>query len=176
MTDRDPGRSWYLVHTKPNSETVAEQNLVRQGYEVYLPRILHSVRRSGRRHQRISALFPRYLFLRVTEGRDAFAPVRSTRGVSGVVRFGVEFAIVPDTVVHKLRSGADPATGLHRLARKPLPQPGAKIRISDGPFEGLEAVFQQRVGSDRIAVLLTVLGRATSVHMPAGAIFADQAC
>lgn len=172
MTDRNPGRSWYLVHSKPNGEAVAEQNLVRQGYEVYLPRLLQYFRRAGRRHQRISALFPRYLFLRVTDGQDALAPVRSTRGVSGIVRFGNDFAIVPELVVHDIRRRADPDTGMHRLAPEPVPGPGARIRVSDGPFEGLEGVFQRRVGQDRVAVLLTVLGRIAPVSLPLEAVVA----
>jgi len=30
---------WYLVYAKPNAEKLAENNLVRQGYTVYLPMI-----------------------------------------------------------------------------------------------------------------------------------------
>ena len=31
---------WYLIHTKPLSEVLAQTNLERQGYQVYLPRAI----------------------------------------------------------------------------------------------------------------------------------------
>jgi hypothetical protein len=36
---------WYVIHTKWAGETVAESNLQRQGYEVYLPRLQQTLRR-----------------------------------------------------------------------------------------------------------------------------------
>ncbi|MCI0507213.1 MAG: transcription/translation regulatory transformer protein RfaH, partial [Gammaproteobacteria bacterium] len=30
---------WYTVHTKPRQEAIAEENLLRQGFTVYLPRM-----------------------------------------------------------------------------------------------------------------------------------------
>src|SRR3989442_995877 len=106
---------WYLVHTKPLSETIAQTNLERQGYEVYCPRLEETVRSKNGWRVRIEALFPRYLFLRIDSDRQTLSPVRSTLGVATVVRFGGEFTVVPDRVVCDLRSRADPESGLHRL-------------------------------------------------------------
>ena len=106
---------WYLVHTKPLSEAIAQTNLERQGYEVYYPRLEQTVRRKNGWRMTIEALFPRYVFLRIDSDRQTLSPVRSTLGVATVVRFGAEFAVVPDRVVCDLRSRADPESGLHRL-------------------------------------------------------------
>lgn len=158
---------WYLIHTKPRGETLAESNLARQGYELYLPRLAQPVRSGGGKwRDRIAALFPRYLFLRLNEGEQALSPVRSTPGVANIVRFGSVFTIVPDQIIGGLRARADPATGLHRLYGGGLPQPGAPVRIGAGLFGGLEGIFERPGGSDRVVVLLKLLGRDVSVCVP----------
>ena len=157
---------WYLIHTKPSSETTAQANLDRQGYEVYLPRLLQSIRRGGSWCNRIAPLFPRYLFLRLNEGCQSLGPVRSSVGVTAVVRFGFDYAVVPDQVVRDLQSRADPESGLHRLSPPPQLTPGARVSITAGPFDGLDGVFQQTVGGERVVVLLRLLGQIARVRVP----------
>jgi transcriptional antiterminator RfaH len=157
---------WYLVRTKPSAEATAQRNLVRQGYEVYFPRLVQLVVRGGRRRQRVGALFPRYLFVHLSEGVQALAPVNSSTGVAAVVRFGMQYAHVPDEVVNGLRGRADPLTGLHRLRAEGELERGAPVRIIAGAFEGLEGVFERRSGAERVTVLLNLLGQNASVHIP----------
>jgi transcriptional antiterminator RfaH len=161
---------WYLIHTKPLSETLALTNLERQNYEVYLPRATQSVRFNGHWRDRIVALFPRYLFLRLAEGRQSLSPVRSTLGVASVVRFGSRYTVVPDEIIASLRARADAATGLHRLVRAARLTPGTPVRIRRGPFEGLEGVFEREAGADRVVVLLNLLGQAVSAHVPGDSV------
>ena len=158
---------WYLIHTKPACEELAHANLMRQGYYVYCPRILQPARIRGRWVDRIAPLFPRYLFLRLTLGQQAMGPVRSTVGVASIVRFGCDYALVPDEVMDQLRLRADPDTGLYRLASPTQFAPGSTVRIVAGAFDGLEGVFQRKSGDERVVVLLKLLGRETSVRIPA---------
>ena len=157
---------WYVIHTKRATETFAESNLQRQGYEVYLPRFAHTVRRRGRLQERIVALFPRYLFLRLNEGLQVLGPVRSTPGVASVVRFGSSYATVPDQLICALQARADSETGLHRMPLPALPAAGSTIKIADGPLYGLEGVFECESGDDRAVVLLNLLGQNTRVQVP----------
>jgi transcriptional antiterminator RfaH len=156
---------WYLIHTKPARERLAEANLQRQGYEVHLPRLLHCVRRHGRSRDSIVPLFPRYLFLQLHEGRQALGPVRSSIGVTDIVRFGARYAIVPDEIIRQLRLRADPQSGLHRLAERPLLARGVAVRITNGPFEGLAGVFERAAGAARVVVLLNLLGQEAPVRV-----------
>lgn len=158
---------WYLIHTKPSRENVAEANLRRQGYRVHLPRMLHSVRRAGQWCECIAPLFPRYLFLQLSEGRQALSPVRSSVGVAGIVRFGTNYAIVSDRIMMELRLREDPETGLHRLVKRPRLARGAPVHITTGPFEGLDGVFEREAGSARVVVLLNLLGQDAQVRVPA---------
>lgn len=161
---------WYLLQSKLSAESVAQVNLERQGYEVYLPRLLRPTRRRGRWREQIVALFPRYLFLHLEEGGQSLGPVRSTLGVNDVVRFGVSPAIVPDHVVADLRSRADAATGLHRLDCAAALQPGTRVRVTSGPFDGLEGIFEREAGPDRVVLLLNLLGRDTRVRIPVDSV------
>jgi transcriptional antiterminator RfaH len=166
---------WYLVHTKPASETLALRNLARQHYNLYLPRVMQTVRRAGRRYERVAPLFPRYLFLQVNEGHQALAPVVSTLGVRGIVRFGDRYTIVPDRVIRDLQARADPVTGLHRLNCGVKLNPGAPVRIWRGPFDGLDGVFEREAGADRAVVLLELLGQTAPVCVPVDHIVLRQA-
>jgi transcriptional antiterminator RfaH len=161
---------WYLIHTKPVREAVAQANLERQGYEVYAPRMQQSVRRHGRWCECIVPLFPRYLFLQLAEGSQALSPVRSSVGVAGIVRFGARYAIVPEEIMRQLKRRADPESGLHCLARRPLLVRGATVRITTGPFEGLDGVFEREAGAARVVVLLNLLGQDAAVRIPADAV------
>jgi transcriptional antiterminator RfaH len=161
---------WYLIHTKPLSEELAQTNLERQGYRLYLPRATQAVRRHGHWQDRVVALFPRYLFLHLNEGRQSLGPVRFTMGVANVVRFGSQYTIVPDNVISDLLARADPETGLHRLLGASRLTAGTPVQIRRGPFDGLDAVFEREAGAERVVVLLTLLGHAVSAHVPSDSV------
>lgn len=168
-------RRWYLIHTKPSGEAVAQANLTRQGYEIYFPRLIRPMPTRGRLLDRVIALFPRYLFLRLSEGEQALGPVRSSVGVASVVRFGSTYAVVPDRLILDLQAHADPASGLHRIAPGPTLESGAKVNIAAGSFEGMEGIFEREAGADRVVVLLNLLGQYVSVRLPAWSILPSRA-
>jgi len=164
---------WYLIHSKPLAETVAQLNLERQGYETYLPRLGHSVRRGNRRKDCVSALFPRYLFLRLNEGYQPLGPVRSSVGVTSVVRFGLSYAAVADEIIRDLRAREE--DGLHRLQGCADLTTGAQVRVTMGPFDGLEGVFEREAGEDRVVVLLRLLGQDAHVRISADCVAPREA-
>ncbi len=102
---------WYLAQTKPRQEEVALVNLERQGYLVKLPRVA-SLRRSSKRateqtpapqapqeSQATQVLFPGYIFFVPQHAEQSIAPVRSTLGITRVVRFGLEPAKISDRLL-----------------------------------------------------------------------------
>ena len=153
---------WYAVCCKPRQEAVAEENLLRQDFHVYLPRIRIRQRRRGQWIDAVEVLFPRYVFIRVDPQRRSTATVRSTRGVVGLVRFGGQPAVVPDVVMEALRQREDADSGLHSDNR-PLFSAGEPIKLVDGPLSGMEGVFTQQDGDKRVIVLLELLGKANKV-------------
>jgi transcriptional antiterminator RfaH len=148
---------WYLIHTKPANETLARMHLERQGFRVYFPRVAQALPSRQGWRERIVPLFPRYLFLQLCTDAQSLAPVRSTVGVAGIVRFGDDYTVVADSVVEELQSRADRETGLHKLNSRRLAR-GAPVR-----------------GVDRVVVLLSLLGQSASVCVPITAVMASRA-
>ena len=74
---------------------------------MFLPEITERKRRKGKWQRVRSPLFPRYLFINVELDEQSIAPVRSTRGVIGVLRFGGEIAVLPNDVVEALQAAQE---------------------------------------------------------------------
>ncbi len=159
-----PRSAWFAVYTKPRQETAALPHLERQGFDCYLPMAENPYQRQTRKKARIEPLFPRYLFLRAVPEEQNLAAVRSTRGVVGLVRMGFELIRVPEQVIAAIRSREYPGTGLIRLDPVPLEE-GEAVRVFDGPFAGVVGVLKERCGLTRSLLLLSILGRESTVEV-----------
>lgn len=155
---------WYAISCRPRKEALAEENLLRQGFHVYLPRIRIPRRRRGRWVDVVEVLFPRYIFIQIDPLQRSTAPVRSTRGVVDLVRFGGQPAVVPNAVMNALKRREDPDSGLHYDSRPPM-RSGEPIKLIDGPFAGMDGVFAQEDGQKRVIVLLELLGKANQISV-----------
>jgi transcriptional antiterminator RfaH len=158
--------SWFAVYTKPRQERIALENLERQGFRCFLPMAINPYQRRSEKTPRIEPLFPRYLFLNAIPDQQSLSPVRSTRGVATLVRFGIKLAHVPETVIDMIQSRRDPENDLVRLDPVPA-QPGDRVRVFDGPLAGLEGIFKERKGTKRALLLMSMLGTESTVEVDA---------
>jgi transcriptional antiterminator RfaH len=128
---------WYLVHTKPRQEKFVFDNLDRQGYQCYLPMIPSEKLRQGLLTVADEPLFPRYLFIRLGQGDsvESWAPIRSTKGVSLLVNFGIGPARVDDVLIELLRTQEASIQTQPELLFKT----GELVRLTEVPFAGIEA-------------------------------------
>ena len=154
--------NWYLVYSKPRQERCSLEYLERQGFECFLPLI--SVEKLRRKVIVVvqEPLFPRYLFIRLDasqEGRS-WNPIRSTTGVSRLVTFGQVPAKVDDQLVATIRASVSDASVRQRHF-----EPGEIVRINDGPFAGLDAVYQMPDGEARVMVLIELLSKKVSLSV-----------
>ena len=156
--------SWYLVHTKPRQEEIALANLQRQGYDCYLPQM--RIERIRRRKAEVATepMFPRYLFIRLdsSDQGKSWSPIRSTLGVSQLVHFGARAAKVDDTLVDLLRQRE------RALPTEAMFHSGDSVVIADGPFAGIEAIYQTVDAERRAFILLEFLAKPVSMHIDAG--------
>lgn len=144
-------KAWYLLYSKPQRERLALENLERQGYPSYLPLIQNRKRRKGRYVSVTEPMFPRYLFVHLSDETDNWGPIRSTIGVANLVRFGMQAARVPDSLIEIMN--AREQDGVQTLA-PPDFKPGDQVRIVEGVMAGYEALFQARTGKERVVLLL----------------------
>lgn len=158
--DQVEGKKWCVVSTKPRQEMVALSNLENQGYQVYLPRISVQKRRRDKWRSVSEPLFPGYLFVQLNLGQDSVAPIRSTHGVQGLLRFGAHIPSLDSSLIdwfkqHEQQQFEQPKTA------NDLFKPGAPVTILTGPFAGLQAVYEMSASSERALLLITLLGGQT---------------
>lgn len=150
---------WYVVYTKSRQEQIAVDNLVRQGFEAYCPSVATTKRRKGQLASIIEPFFPRYIFLNFDLASDNWAPLRSTRGVSSIVKFGGVPQRVPSSLVAALRENEN-SDKLQEVTPNTW-RLGDSIEIEQGPFAGYKCLFQSERGTDRVTVLLNIIGKPT---------------
>jgi transcriptional antiterminator RfaH len=163
--------AWYVVQTQVNAEAKAAQNLLRQGFEIYLPRYLKR-RSHARKIDKVAApLFPRYLFVRVNTATQRWRSIQSTFGVSHLVLNGSDPARVAQQVLGSLKSRED-ESGFVKLDRRPQFSLGEKVRVLAGAFADNLGLFDGLDDRDRIAILLDLLGRKVRVSIDADMVSA----
>jgi transcriptional antiterminator RfaH len=153
---------WYVVQTQLHAEQKAAANLLRQGYDVYLPRYLKR-RRHARRTEMVPApLFPRYLFVAFDIMTARWRSIQSTYGVSHLVCNCEEPQALSEKVVADLR-GREDDKGFVRFDPRPQHAPGDRIRVVDGVFSDNLGLFEGMADRDRVAILLDLLGRKVRI-------------
>lgn len=160
MSDSPEITRWSLVFTKPRGEKLAEENLLRQGFECFSPMFSIQRRRRGRWVWIEEPLFPRYVFVG-THPEQSWAPIRSTLGVSALVRFGGEIAMVPEKLVDQLRAQAQASPSRHYVFKQ-----GQSVRLVGETYSSIEGIFQMQDGAERAHVLISLLGRPALVTVP----------
>ena len=154
---------WYLVHTKPKQEKCALENLERQGYICYLPVIPSERLRQGLITVSNEPLFPRYLFIRLGMGAmdKSWVPIRSTKGVSRLVRFGLEPSKVDDALIELLRAQEKAA----QVQPERLFNKGERVCLTEAPFAGIVGIYQMAEGERRVMVLIELLSKPVAVSV-----------
>ena len=159
----DEIKAWYLIYSKPRQEQLAQENLERQGYGTYLPVTSVRRRKTGKTVSEVGPMFPRYLFIHLSEQTDDWGPIRSTFGVSNLVRFGQIPLRVPDSLIAAIKVREDEC-GLCILPERDYIK-GDNVRIAEGPFEGYEAIFQSRNAKDRVSLLIRVIKKDINISV-----------
>ena len=155
-------KKWYLVKTKPRQEKIAKQNLENQGYRAFCP--------IGKINNRLVVLFPGYLFIQLNDKTQDWSPINSTKGVSHFVKFGLNFAKVPTSVVEFIKTNQHITTDkLNNLNKF---KPGDKVQISDGAFKNWAAIFKCYKSDERVIILMNLLGYKQSLSIKKESVIA----
>lgn len=161
-------RAWYLILTKSRQERIAVDNLERQQYETYLPLLDVRRRKDGEFVVTSEPMFPRYLFISLSDTVDNWGPIRSTRGVAGLVRFGGQPSKVPDALIQCLRENSVEQS--KRTSSAPSFTKGDRVIIMEGPFAGYEAIFEAANSQQRVSVLLNIVDGEMRLSVGVGSL------
>ena len=162
---------WYVVRTQSQAEAKAVWHLANQGFECFLRRVV-ALRRHARRVEPVLApLFPRYLFANLDLDTAAWRAINGTRGVVGLLTDGARPLAVPAGVVESLIVKSD-SRGVVPPAVLGAFTKGTSVRIKAGTYAGqmgMVAAIPQ-AGSDRVLILLRLLGAGAELQVPSYAI------
>lgn len=155
--------NWFAVHTKPRQESMAETSLQREGIETYYPKLRR--RRTIRRVRKwvTGPLFPCYIFARF-DAVQSHRLVKYANGVTNIVNFGGKPAIVADVIIATIRDHAENDVV---VIAPPKFHPGELVEIQDGPFRGLQGIFEREMADqERVVILLQVLAGGARIQVP----------
>ena len=157
---------WHVIHTKVREEFRAFENLQNQGFEVFLPTCQVQKKIQGKIKLATEPLFSRYLFIRLSDVSSNWFPIRSTRGVSELLRFGqaTEPVVIPDPIVDCLKQRCSQEEPLHELF-----QAGEMLEVTSGPFKGFFGFFEKIQtlpdGLSRAMLLVEILGSVQKLQI-----------
>lgn len=157
---------WHVIHTKVRQEFRALENLQNQGFEVFLPTCQVQKKRNNQIKIATEPLFSRYLFIRLSDVCSNWFPIRSTRGVSQLLKFGISSdpVVVPNLMVDYLKIRCNDDEKPTQLFEK-----GELIEITEGPFKGLSGFFEKLQnmpdGFTRALLLVEILGNPQKLEI-----------
>jgi transcription antitermination factor NusG len=160
---------WYALRSKPRKEEVVWKQAREQGLEVYYPKL--RVQPVNPRARKVKPYFPGYLFVKADLEVTGLSVFQWMPHSIGLVSFGGEPSVVPDNLIYAIRQRVDEIAAAGGEVFDGLKR-GDVVKISYGPFEGYEAIFDARIpGSERVRVLLELLDtRRVRVEMDASNI------
>ncbi len=148
---------WFCLRAQPKREHIAAACLRQiSEVEVFCPRVRFRKSTTRGLVWFVESMFPGYLFARF-DYTVFNRQVRQGPGVSGFVQFGERLALLPDALINEIRTRTGPDE-LVELA--PALEPGQGVRITQGPFQGLEALVTRLITArERVEILIEWMGR-----------------
>jgi transcriptional antiterminator RfaH len=155
---------WYALYTKPNAEHQVSHQMEAKGLCTYLPEI--DTRRK-KQPLRKKPFFPCYLFVKVNLQTTGISQLRWASGVRRVVSHGQQPIPVPAQVIDLIRRQLGDIEAQGGLPVHSF-QPGDTVRITEGPFRDMVAIFEgPTTPQERVQVLLEMLGRLSRMEINA---------
>ena len=153
-------KPWMVLHTKARQEKAVGRCLLALRLPHYLPVIDRVTIIRGRRVVSHVPLFPGYVFLS-GDLEDGYAAV-STRRVCRIIQVEDQEGFVNE--LEQIHGALVRGAELFRCAFAVV---GVRCRVIKGPFEGIEGIVSRRLGNNRLALQIQMLGRGTLLEIDA---------
>jgi transcription antitermination factor NusG len=151
---------WYAAYTRANHERRVVDQLEERGVEHFLPQY-ESIRKWKDRKVHLQMpLFPGYVFVHLALQNRL--KVLEVPGVAYLVGFAGRPVAVPEGEFEKIR-------GFLKRGFRPEPHPylnaGRRVRVRNGPLEGMEGIVARRKNGNRLVISLELIQRAMAVDL-----------
>ena len=148
-------KRWCIAQIKPNSYNSAIQNLERQGFETFLPKMETTQRQENKFFVKNVYVFPGYVFVCFDPDIIPWFKINSTYGVSKVLTFSSKPAEISSDFILELKNRYEINSN---LTQKEKLQKGDSIKFYTGPFADLIAKVESVDEKNRIWILLEAMG------------------
>ena len=153
-------KQWIVVRSKPRSEKVAHNELVKKNIESYLPLLKERRKWSDRKKWVEFPLFSSYLFARIDIKDSIF--VLQTQGVNTIVKFGKQIAIVQNSVIEAIRLAME---GGYQLEPIEYFVEGNQVEVIAGPMKGVKGIVAKLKGQNRLIIKIDAIQQALSIQI-----------
>jgi transcription antitermination factor NusG len=152
--------NWYAISTRVNQEKQVAERLDRRGIKFCLPLYKTVRRRSDRRVALSLPLFPGYLFVHVPLAERLH--VLEVPSVVRLVGSQKHPSALPNQEIDLLRRGL--SGQVHAEPCRYLTT-GCRVRVVNGPFEGVEGILISRARNLRVVISIEVITRSFTVEV-----------
>ena len=148
-------KRWCIAQIKPNSYNSAIQNLERQGFETFLPKMEITQRQENKFFVKNVYVFPGYIFVCFDPQIINWPKINSTYGVSKVLASNKKPSEISSDLILELKNRYEINSN---PTQKEKLQKGDSIKIYSGPFADVIAKVESVDENNRIWVLLEAMG------------------
>ena len=151
---------WFALQVRSQREKAVYLSLAQKTYELFLPNMRHYRRGYDRIRIKELPLFPGYLFCRLDPSNRL--PVLVTPGVIRIVGSGGVPIPVDDDEITAIQAVMNSGRETQRI---PFVTVGEKVRIEEGPLQGVEGILMSIKNSRRLVVSVSLLQRSVVVEI-----------
>ena len=148
-------KKWFIAQIKTNSYHTAIQNLERQGFETFLPKMEITQRQKNKFIFKSVYVFPGYMFVYFDPHIITWTKINSTYGVSKILAFNKKPSEISSDLILELKNRYE--INSNPTQEEKL-QKGDSIKLLKGPFANLIAKVESVDEKSRIWVLLEAMG------------------
>lgn len=161
-----PDKQWYALYTKSRAEKQLNEQLIKAGFEAYLPlqRVLKQW--SDRKKWVEVPLFRSYIFVHISGAE--YYDVLNVPGAVRFITFEGKAVPIPPQQIEAIRQFVD--------TKQELPdvdlnlEPGSAIDIIAGPMKGISGELIEIMGKKKVKIEINGLGRSVYLELPASHI------
>lgn len=147
-------KKWFVINTKPQKEFVVEKLLTDAGILIYNPKYKKILKGNGK--IKIKPLFPCYEFV-YFDFPSHYKLIKYTRGVKKILENESGPIPVHPQIIEEIKSRERDGFIEFTYLRKE-PRIGDKVEIIDGPFKGLQGIFERETSeTERVIILLNTI-------------------
>ena len=143
-------KNWLVATYKIKEVRRAENNLLNQKFDYYLPKITTKKINSN---PKVEMLFPGYIF--VNTSFENYSALKYTMGIRNIIKFGDNISCISDEEIEAMQmaeetSKIDPIVSQVKI--------GQAVTIAKGSLKGTIAKVCSLPAKERVGILLSFLG------------------